>query len=445
MKSRLLNLLDGIRASYWFIPTLMAIAAMALSYGAIEADAAIKGHVPEWIKWLFNNQPDGARAVLSTIAGSMITVAGVVFSITLVTVSNAAFTLGPRLLSNYMRDRANQITLGTFIATFLYCLFVLRSVQSVPPEASSGSASEFVPHIALLIALALAVCSIAVLIHFIHHVPQSIHVSHVLAQIGLELCEQLDSRYPDDIGVSAKNEDTVAAEDAFRDQFKGEVADVAARQSGYIRMIDAELLMKLSKTENLLILLKPKPGIFVCRGETVIRVISKDGKEISDELKDHLAYSLTLGTMRSPTQDLEFLAQELSEIAIRALSPGINDPITAITAMDWLTSALTLLGNRNPLNPLRADDDGTNRILTQVTSFESLLSQSLGEIAPHAASNVTAGRGFLSALKRLEGILPEDRVDHVSALEGQFRRLAKESLTETAFATLLSERYSAAT
>jgi uncharacterized membrane protein len=436
LKSRLLNLLDTIRASYWFIPALMAFAAIGLSFGAIELDAHLKGVAPDWINWLFDNQPDGARAVLSTIAGSMITVAGVVFSITLVTVSNAAFNLGPRLLSNYMRDRANQITLGTFIATFLYCLLVLRSVQSVPAETSGDSASEFVPHLALLFALFLAVCSIAVLIHFIHHVPQSIHVSHVLARIGLELCSQLDERFPKAIGHDEIPPDEEEAKRRFLEPFRENGHTIQSSQSGYIRMLDSEGLMNLARRENLHIVLKRKPGDFVCRGEVFMSVVGLHADQLSDELRSKLTATLTLGTMRSPMQDLEFLAQELSEIAIRALSPGINDPVTAITAMDWLTAALTTLGSREPLRSLRLDEEGQPRVLTPVTGFESLLEESLGGIAPYAATNPSAGEGFLRAMERLYACLGNARAQNVRELEQRFRKMAKASLTEPAFARL---------
>lgn len=187
MTSFLFNLWDNIRSSYWFLPTIMSVLAGLLSRGAIQLDVHIGKNPPENLAWLFNNQPDGARAVLSTIAGSTITVAGVVFSITLVTLSGAAAQYGPRLLTNFMRDQTNQITLGTFIATFLYCLLVLRAVQNAPTGANASEASYFVPHIALLIGLGFALASIAVLIRFIHHVPRSIHNSLLTARIGHDL------------------------------------------------------------------------------------------------------------------------------------------------------------------------------------------------------------------------------------------------------------------
>ncbi|HBH88644.1 MAG TPA: DUF2254 domain-containing protein, partial [Hyphomonadaceae bacterium] len=331
MKSYILNTLDDIRSSYWFIPLVMAIIAAALSYVGIRVDTAIGDTAPEWLGWLFDNQPEGARAVLSTVAGSMVTVGGVVFSITLVSVSNAAFQFGPRLLTTFMRDRSNQITLGTFTATFLYCLLVLRAVQSAPADASDEMASEFVPHIALLGAIALAICSIGVLIYFIHHVPQSIHVSRLVAGIGGELCSQLDERFPTPLGEGSKTSDRGALEEKLSDG-----RAIRVKKSGYIRIIDGESLIALASKYDLMIELLCLPGGFITSGDAAMRVVGLEAHEDSEAIESELRAVVALGAMRTPMQDAGFLAEELSEIALRALSPGVNDPHTAITAMHWM-------------------------------------------------------------------------------------------------------------
>jgi uncharacterized membrane protein len=201
MHARFIQFLDQLRASYWFIPSLMSVGAVVLAFGTAAVDHALG---PEWIyevEWLQANRPSGARDVLSAIASSMITVAGVVFSITVASVVYASAQHGPRLLTNFMRDRGNQITLGTFIATYLYCLLVLRTVrESGEPEGLDEEIAAFVPHVGLFVGLFLAVCSIAVLVYFIHHVPRSIHISNVIADIGRELRGMIEKRFPERIG-----------------------------------------------------------------------------------------------------------------------------------------------------------------------------------------------------------------------------------------------------
>ncbi|WP_293610310.1 DUF2254 domain-containing protein [Ponticaulis sp.] len=438
MKSFLLNALDDIRSSYWFIPTIMAILATLASFAMIEVDVVMNASGPDWLKWLFDNQPEGAREVLSTIAGSMITVAGVVFSITLVSVSNAAFQFGPRLLTTFMRDRANQITLGTFIATFLYCLMVLRAVQSAPQDASSETASAFVPHVALLGALILAICSIAVLIYFIHHVPQSIHVSRLLAGIGEEFANRVDTTFPAELGTPGPGfADTEI--DTFRRPFEtgSTTEDICAARAGYVRTIDGDTLLHLARTLNLHLILWVRPGDFVNAGERVMTLLPQaDAPETSHI--DQLRITVYLDDLRSPMQDIAFLAQELSEIAMRALSPGINDPVTAITAMDWLGAGLTRFGAAEPDCPLRADSDGTPRILAPATRFDGLLKESLGSILPFAARNLPAAKGFLQVLDRMERQLGEADSKALAALRKDMLAIARTELTAPEYATLES-------
>ena len=189
MRAHLLDLWDTLRSSYWFIPSLMAVGAVVLSVVTTMADGRVGSDWIDGVSWLYANKPEGARTLLSTVAGSMIGVAGVTFSITIASVVYASGQYGPRLLSNFMRDTGNQVTLGTFIATFLYGLLVLRTIRTAD-EGSGGAnpsgdlTGAFVPHIAILVGLVLALASIAVLIYFIHHVPDSIHVSNVIAGIG---------------------------------------------------------------------------------------------------------------------------------------------------------------------------------------------------------------------------------------------------------------------
>ena len=430
MKSFLLNTLDDIRTSYWFIPAIMAVGAIVLSFCAIQFDASLDGQGPDWMSWLFDNQPEGAREVLSTLAGSMVTVAGVVFSITLVTVSNAAFQFGPRLLTTFMRDRANQVTLGTFIATFLYCLMVLRAVQSVPASASDESASSFVPHVALLGALALAICSIAVLIYFIHHVPRSIHVSRIVAQIGEELCQRLDDRFPIALGEAAHKRPDDKACETFRKTVltASKSQPVVTSQTGYIRVIDADSLIETAKEQKLQIVLLRHPGDFVAKGDELMRVLGSHD-EVGEDVLDDLSDTISVGAMRTQLQDIEFLSQELAEIAMRALSPGINDPVTAITAMNWLGAGIGLLGQREPLSPLRMDDEDKPRVFSPTVGLPELLRASLGSIVPFAARNVVAGRSYIRVLDEIRGRLDERFVPYLEKQRQEFFEIAEAELS----------------
>lgn len=175
--ARLANLWESLRTSYWFVPTLMTAGGVALSFASVHLDERVNYKWVRTVGWIWAGGAEGARQVLSTIAGSMITVAGVAFSITIVALTLASNQFGPRLLRNFVRDAGNQIVLGTFIATFVYCLLVLRTVRGEDD-------TEFVPYVSVTLGVAFALTSLGVLIYFIHHVAISIQAENLIASVA---------------------------------------------------------------------------------------------------------------------------------------------------------------------------------------------------------------------------------------------------------------------
>ena len=191
MKTWLMNYWESIRANFWFVPTVMVAGAVALSLVTINLDKVAA--YDNWIAtlgWTFTRGPEGSRAVLSTVAGSMMTITSVTFSITIVALQLASSQFGPRLLRNFMRDRGNQISLGTFIATFAYCLLILRTVNGTEEQ-------RFVPHISVTVGLLMALTSLGVLIYFIHHAAASIQAENVIANVGRDLDQAIARLYPE--------------------------------------------------------------------------------------------------------------------------------------------------------------------------------------------------------------------------------------------------------
>jgi uncharacterized membrane protein len=277
MYARVLKFWDEVRSSYWFLPLLMTLAAVVLATVTTALDKAYEHDWIEAVPWLIENRPEGARTTLSTIAGSMITVAGVVFSITIGGVVSASGQPGARLLTNFMRDRGNQVTLGTFIATFLYCLLVLRMVRSPEEFAQPGVDEEiaagFVPHIGMLGALLLALCSVGVLIYFIHHVPRSIHVSNVVAEIGKELRRKVETRFPEAFGQPIPDE--VDPRDVEPEDFTERSVPISADGSGYIQAVDEDSLFRIAVDNKLILVLHSRPGVFARPGKTLVQAYPK--------------------------------------------------------------------------------------------------------------------------------------------------------------------------
>ena len=394
MRAQLLSIWNSVNNSYWFIPTLMVLAALGLAFGLPALDVFLG---PDWIadtEWLTANRPEGARNLLTTVAGSMIGVAGVTFSITIASVVYASGQYGPRLLTNFMEDRGNQVTLGTFIATFLYCLLVLRTIRSAAEDGVN-----FVPHISVLVGLALALCSIGVLIYFIHHTPESIHVSNVIAGVGRDLQAKVDTLFPARIGAP-----TASARDDVRTElppaFFDDALRVRAERSGYVQAVDDDGLVAAATDGDLVIRLRYRPGDFVALGDTLALAWPPDRAADS---ADGVRLAFALGAQRTALQDTRFLVNELVEIAARALSPGVNDPFTAVTCLDWLGAGLKDLAERDFPPPERYDADGALRIVAEASTFADFLDHVFGQLRPYLAADPNAALRALLTMGEVGG------------------------------------------
>lgn len=383
MYFRFLELFRRIRASYWFIPSLMACSAFVLSIVFVGIDSQLGSAWIDQIPWLYANEPEGARAMLSAIAGSVISVAGVTFSITIAALSLASSQYGPRLIAGFMRDRGNQFVLGTYTSTFLYCLLILRTIRGT-------ESSPFVPHLAILIGLLLAILSVGVLIYFIHHVSQTIRVSYVIHQVSVTLQHRIDSL--DEQALRPAFDVDGAKWRDVPDDFGERAVMVRAPRSGYVQAINSERLVALAMKHDLLVSVLSRPGDFVVDDGTLLQVL---GRAVDDpKVRKQLTGTFLLGIRRTDSQDTISLIQQLVEVAARAISPGINDPFTAITCIDWLTAALARLASQNVPSAYRYDDDGTLRLVLEPATFEEFADATFDPLREY-------GRGMVEIVVRL--------------------------------------------
>ncbi|QDS99388.1 DUF2254 domain-containing protein [Adhaeretor mobilis] len=407
MRAKFIQLLYEIRASYWFIPSLMALGAVALSILTTQLDAR---YGAEWFSnlgWAMASKPDGARSVLSTIAGSMITVAGVTFSMTMVSVSFASSQFGPRLIGNFMRDRGNQLTLGTFIATFVYCLMILRTIRGAGDVFQLGDGNNlevFVPQVSMLIAIAFALTSVGVLIFFIHHIPETIDVSNITAQVGTELEEAIDSLFPDQIGQPAdQSEEDRLAE--LPDNWQEESVSVKTGASGYVQAVDESGLIEVAKRHDLILRLQYRPGDFATEEKTLLEAYPAE--KVNDEVASELKSLFAWGQERTPTQNATFLVDQLVEIIGRALSPGVNDPFTAISCLKWLRRSLTTLAHRVEPDPYRYDDEEQLRVVAHAASFNSFCSAVFDQTLQYVAADRNVALEAIQMIAEIAIDLPE--------------------------------------
>lgn len=411
MKLPFPQLWRSFSASYWLLPSLMVVLAIILGAVMIWLDSGPASGALDGIGWYQKSKPEGAREVLSAIAASMITVAGVVFSITIVAISFAANQYGPRILTNFMSDRGNQVTLGTFIATFVYAIVVLRTIY--------GGDDDFVPQLAVLVAMILALCSIMVLIYFIHHVPESIHINTITSRVGRLLIRSIAKQFPACIGDAPEHSKVQEqgfkreAEAAFGDG--GNWKDVGCSANGYLQAIDDEHLLSVATKHDLLIRIGLTPGHFAHHGRTI--ALAAPAERVTKDAEQSIRSSWAVGSSRTPDQDLLFLIDELVEIAARALSTGVNDPYTAMTCTDWLSAAAVELARRQPPSPYRLDERGELRVVAPVATLDDHLDRGFGRLRPYAAKDINAATHFLS---RIAAIADECRSsDQLEALERQ--------------------------
>ena len=428
MNPRLRRLADRLGSSYWFLPTVMACLAVLLAGAMIWLDSRIGTAWMDDVSFLHAARPSGARQVLSTIGGSMIGVAGTVFSVTIAAVVYASGQYGPRLLTNFMKDRGNQVTLGTFIATFLYCLLVLRTIRS----ADEGG-SDFVPNIAVLVGVGLALCSIGVLIFFIHHIPSTIHINSVIKGIGDRLLAEIDNRFPRFVGAEvAEGVREPAVPTTFRPAATAAEAgarrQVAATATGYIQLIDDTALLSVAERHGLVLRLQYQPGDFVHAGRTMVEAWPPGSCD--DKAVQAIGRAFVVGSSRTPLQDLRFLIDELVEIAARALSPGVNDPFTAVTCLDWLGAALSALAACRLPSHLRVDAAGELRVIAHPVTFASLLDRSFGTLAQYCAGDMVAALRFVEALGEISlGCTAPDRLAALADSADDLLVLVETSLT----------------
>lgn len=379
MKTKLYNLWYAVHSSYWFVPTLMTVGVVGLSLLTVWLDHTLDDNVLAQHWWLGQGGADGAREILSSIASSMITVAGVVFSVTIVALSLAAQQFGPRLLSNFMRDTGNQIVLGTFIATYVYCLLTLGVVRG-----EDGEGGGFVPHLSVICALLLALASLGVLIYFIHHVATSIQVTSIIAAVGRDLelairrlAEDVPPRQPGE--AAAPDPADVAGPDFDRE---GEA--LGALSGGYLQAVQLDTLLALAARHELTLRLNRRAGHFLTQGDPVLHVWPRG--RAADKVRRELLKAFIVGRQRTHEQDAEFAIEQLVEIALRALSPSLNDPMTATMCLDRLGAALSLLA-QSPLPP-RNHFDQQRRLrlaVAHTTTFDSLVKAAFDQIRQNGA------------------------------------------------------------
>ena len=409
---------EALRTNLWFVPGVEIMTAILLFAATYAADRAAYNGDFRLPGWVIGGSADAARQVLTGVAAAVITVVGVVFSIVIVALTLTSTQFGPRMLRNFIRDRGTQLTLGTFVATFVYAVLALGSV-------GQGSHGSFVPHISITVTLALLLVDLAVLIYFLHHIAVQIQLPEVIASIAADLAKAIELQAGDPtVGADAQYPALLIAD------MDGPGGDVAAPRSGYLQYIQHRTLVQLAAEVDAVIYLRYRPGHFLVQGHPYVTVWPA---EAAQRVARELARAHVTGPYRTLAQDVSFGIDQLVEICIRALSAAVNDTFTALTCIDWIGDSLCkVTGRWQPTRVYRDAAGGVRLIATQVT-FERLVERAFEKVRQ-------AGRGMpavlirqLDALAKImeRATAPEDRqvvLDQAAMIE----RLSAASVDEAA-------------
>lgn len=417
---KLLFFWKELLATFWFLPVSILIVSVILAMGSVYLDNNVSISQDGWFRFFIVNSPDSARTILSTISGAMIGVAGTVFSVTLVALTLASSQFGPRLIKKFMYVRLNQVVLGSYISTYLFCLIVLIAVK--------GSEDYmFIPSISILFAIFTAIVNIILLIVFIHQIAVSIQADKVVSDISNFISKQVETLFPERMGDEKEPDSEI--------DIKTEITKYSKRTSfkspkgGYLQYIDGESLMDVVSDLDVLFDLNFRPGAFLVKGMEMGFIHAN--QELKIEQLEKIADQFVIGEVKTSQQDLEFSIFQMVEIAARALSPGVNDPFTAIACIDNLTATLSYLGQAKFPSKFRYDSDGKLRIIADTMDFEGVIDASFNQIRQFAGGSPSVIIRMMEALITIKSFVKDDSREKalVRHAEMVFRQ-GKETITE---------------
>jgi uncharacterized membrane protein len=413
---------EELRTTLWVVPSMLVVVAVLLFLITFEIDVSAYHHPDILPSWIRTGNADAERQVLIAIAAAVITVVGVVFSITILALTLASQQFGPRMMRNFVRDIGNQVTLGIFVGTFVYSVLALGSINSLSPT--------FVPHLSTSIAEALLLVDLGVLIYFIHHIAKSIQLPEVIAGIAADLMSSIDAEFPDRVGVrdnrSQQHSGKSVPELLTLIEERGAV--VPSQVSGYIQYVGYSQLITIATRTDSIIRLEHRPGHYLATGRPLAMVWPRDA---APEVALALGKAHVTGPHRTLVQDPVFAIDQLVEIAIRALSVAVNDTFTTLTCIDWLSAGLGRVSGRVLDEGVYRDSSGRVRLIEFDPSYARMVNRAFDKIRQSA-------RGMPAVLIRLIDSLGSIMLDTTSPEQravlrrqaDMVLRLAEETVSE---------------
>ncbi len=423
---------EQLRTNLWLVPIVQTLGIVVLFAITYTVDRSAYDGLIRFPSWVLQGSADSARAVLATIAASIITVVGIVFSITIVALTLASTQFGPRMLRNFVRDPGTQVALGTFVASFSYATIALVSV-------GGGPHGDFVPHLSITVTFMLTLADVAVLIFFLNHIASMIQLPVVIANIAGTLDKEIAA-----LDRSGELEVEAAhgpSHEELLARFADSGAPIRTPRSGYLQVIRHDSLLKIATKADAVIQLPYRPGHFVVAGQVIARVWPP---EAAESVAERLALGHITGAYRTLPQDISFGFDQLVEIGLRALSPAVNDTFTGMTCVDWIGDGLCRISTSWRPHRIRRDAEGNIRVIAFQPDFERLVERTFDTIRQAAVGMPAIMIRQLEALAKIMEQTPDRALQ--TPLIRQAEAIQRSSLATVADASDrddVTERYEA--
>lgn len=401
MNKRINAFVLNLSNNFWLIPLTLNLWAWVLATFLIALD---RTGTTGWLNAF--EQVEGARSVLTAVASSSITVAGTVFSLVMVVLVLASQQYGPLIVSTMIRDRTLQLGIGVFTASFVYSLRVLQSLEVA-----------FLSPLASSIGVLIGFVDVGVLIFILHRISSNIRYNTIIANITARLHKTIDKVFPD--------QQPHAASIAIPEDFYNNAAPIHSSDTGYLELVLKEQLVSLAVEKNCILSLRYRPGTFFIPGAIIAYVYPASA--FDEDLQHRVNEALVVDSFRTPEQDVELIITQLATIAVRALSPAVNDPYTAISCIDRLGETLSTIGGRPNPPRIHADAKGNPRLVTRPATFSSLLALAFDQIRHYGINDMSVQMHLLKTIRMIGECLHDaEEEDWLHTYAGYIREEALE-------------------
>lgn len=435
MKTRFVYWWDLLRGQLWFIPSVMALLSFGLACLTIVLDRHIEAGTEDHLPWLATT-PASSRVVLGALIGALVTVLGLAFSLTMLAVSQTATQYGPRLIRTVFDRNVTQYVMGMYLSTIVYCMLVLRSIRDF--EAETGG--DFTPNVSIIIAQVAGALCLFALLAFANHVSQCMRAELLIERVYNdamaaidELCDER-SRYK----ATGTGRDSLPYPDAANE------VSVPSEATGYLQAVEYGQLLRSAQQHDFVVDVQVRPGDFVHHGGQLAVVRGPDGSTHFDaeEFRSEFRSAFLFGLVRTPRQDVESAIWELVETGVRALSPGVNDPFTAMNVIDYLSAVMRRLAHADWPENLLEDNEGVPRVELRGFTFTNMLDAGFDQLRQNAGDSVPVHCRLLEGLLAVIQVAKlQRRKDAVMRQAEMIMEQAKGAINEKADLQDIAERF----